>query len=61
MASFLGEVRLPPAARLQVAAGAQVWAFMIGELGETWLVAYRIAALGGVGASPRAASERPAY
>jgi hypothetical protein len=59
--TFLGEVRLPPGARLQAAAGEQVWAFMIGELGETWLVAYRLAALGDVGTSSRAASARPAY
>jgi hypothetical protein len=37
---YLGEVRAPEDARLQAALGDTVWAYEIGELDETWVVAY---------------------
>jgi hypothetical protein len=37
---YLGEVRAPENARLQAALGDTVWAYEIGELDETWVVAY---------------------
>lgn len=42
---YLGEVRAPPGARLQAAAGDTVWAFEIGDLDETWVVAYELTGL----------------
>lgn len=39
---YLGEVRAPDNARLQAALGDTVWAFEIGELDETWVVAYEL-------------------
>lgn len=40
--AYLGEVRAPDNARLQAALGDTVWAFEIGELDETWVVAYEL-------------------
>jgi len=40
--SYLGEVRAPEKARLQAALGDTVWAYEIGELDETWVVAYEL-------------------
>lgn len=37
---YLGELRAPPRARLQAAAGDTVWAFEIGDMDETQVVAY---------------------
>ncbi len=37
---YLGTVRLPEGARLQTARGDTVYAFEIGDMGETWVVAY---------------------
>jgi hypothetical protein len=39
---FLGEVRAPGTARLQAASGDTVYAFVIGELDEPWVVAFRL-------------------
>jgi hypothetical protein len=39
---YLGEVRAPENARLQTALGDTVWAYEIGELDETWVVAYEL-------------------
>jgi hypothetical protein len=39
---YLGELRAPPRARLQAALGDTVWAFEVGELEETSVVAYRV-------------------
>lgn len=39
---YLGEVRAPENARLQAALGDTVWAYEIGELDETWVVAYEL-------------------
>ena len=39
---YLGEVRAPANARLQAALGDTVWAYEIGELDETWVVAYEL-------------------
>lgn len=40
--AYLGEVRAPENARLQAALGDTVWAYEIGELDETWVVAYEL-------------------
>lgn len=40
--SYLGEVRAPENARLQAALGDTVWAYEIGALDETWVVAYEL-------------------
>ncbi|MGD8495383.1 MAG: hypothetical protein PVF05_04275 [Gemmatimonadales bacterium] len=40
--AYLGEVRAPEGARFQAALGDTVWAFEIGELDETWVVAYEM-------------------
>ncbi|MFW6088786.1 MAG: hypothetical protein ACODAB_03465 [Gemmatimonadota bacterium] len=39
---YLGEVRAPESARLQAALGDTVWAYEVGELDETWVVAYEL-------------------
>lgn len=39
---YQGEVRAPENARLQAALGDTVWAYEIGELDETWVVAYEL-------------------
>jgi hypothetical protein len=39
---FLGSVQTPPGARPQAVSGNDVWAFVIGELDETWVVRYRL-------------------
>lgn len=39
---FLGTVRAPAKARLQAALGDTVWAYEVGELDETWIVAYQL-------------------
>ncbi|MFQ5747489.1 MAG: hypothetical protein ACE5HF_09775 [Gemmatimonadota bacterium] len=39
---YLGQIEAPPQARLQAAAGDTVWAYEIGELDETWVVAYAL-------------------
>jgi hypothetical protein len=43
---YLGELRAPPGARLQAALGDTVWAFEVGELDETTVVAYRVEGVG---------------
>lgn len=43
---YLGELRAPPRARLQAALGDTVWAFEVGELDETTVVAYRVEGVG---------------
>jgi hypothetical protein len=40
--AYLGEVRAPPDARFQAALGDTVWAYEIGDLDETWVVAYEM-------------------
>lgn len=40
---YLGELRAPENARLQAALGDTVWAYEVGELDETWVVAYELA------------------
>lgn len=39
---YLGEIRAPEKARLQAAVGDTVWAYEIGDLDETWVVAYEL-------------------
>jgi len=39
---YLGEVQAPPDAYLMAASDSRIWAFEIGPLDETWLVAYRL-------------------
>jgi hypothetical protein len=43
---YLGELRAPPGARLQAALGDTVWAFEVGELDETTVVAYQVEGVG---------------
>lgn len=40
--TYLGEVRAPEKARFQAALGDTVWAYEIGDLDETWVVAYQM-------------------
>lgn len=40
--AYLGEVRAPANARFQAALGDTVWAYEIGELDETRVVAYQM-------------------
>jgi len=40
--AYLGEVRAPENARFQAAFGDTVWAYEIGDLDETWVVAYQM-------------------
>lgn len=40
--TYLAEVRAPENARLRVALGDTVWAYEIGELDETWVIAYEL-------------------
>jgi hypothetical protein len=39
---YLGLVRAPEGARLQAASGDTVWGYEIGDLDETWVLAYRL-------------------
>lgn len=39
---YLGAVRVPDRTHLMAAAGDTVWAFEVGDLGETWVVQYRL-------------------
>jgi hypothetical protein len=43
---YLGELQAPAGARLQAALGDTVWAFEVGELDETTVVAYRVEGAG---------------
>lgn len=39
---YLGQVQAPAQVRLQAAVGDTVWGYQIGELDETWIIAYRL-------------------